>query len=306
MVPKLDQVDLRLLRVFTNVVDCGGFAAAQIELGVGQSTISSHMADLEGKLGMRLCDRGRGGFRLTGNGRDVYEAAQRLFRSLETFTSDMEALRGRMVGELHLGTIDNIITNRHFRLSDAIARFKHRESAVRLNLHVGSPTTIERAVVDGRLQIGLGSYTNRAAGVEYISLFDEPQNLYCGRDHPLFEEAEQLADIQQLRNFEHVKRSYIPDSAYPFRELFNATAQTDNVEAIALLVLSSRFVGFLPTHCAEPWIRAGSMKAIRPDILHYSAQFELIVRRNRPPNSFVDAFIEDVMAVYRDEATAAE
>lgn len=306
MIPKLDQIDLRLLRVFATVVDCRGFSSAQVELGIGQSTISSHMADLEAKLGMRLCERGRGGFRLTENGREVYEASQRLFRSLETFTSEVEALRGRLVGELHLGTIDNIITNERFRLSDAIARFKSRESAVRINIHVGTPTDIERAVIDGRLQLGLGGYTNRASGIEYIRLFDERQNLYCARRHPLFDVAADLDDLRRLRAYEHVKRSYVPDSIHPFSEYMNATAQAANIEALALLILSGEFLGFLPTHYAERWVRTDAMRAIRPDHLHYDAQIELIVRRNRAQQSLVRVFIDDLRWVCEASPLAAE
>ena len=59
------ETDLRLLKVFRTVVDSGGFAAAQSELNIGTSTISSHMATLEQRLGAKLCQRGRVGFQLT-------------------------------------------------------------------------------------------------------------------------------------------------------------------------------------------------------------------------------------------------
>ncbi|MCP4328190.1 MAG: LysR family transcriptional regulator [Alphaproteobacteria bacterium] len=305
-IPKLDQVDLRLLRVFATIVDCGGFSSAQVELGIGQSTVSSHMSDLEAKLGVRLCDRGRSGFRLTETGRHVYEATQRVFRSLETFTSEVEALRGRLVGELHIGTIDNVITNIRFPLSSAIARFKRRQSAVSINIHVGTPHDIERAIVDGRLQLGLGTYTNRATGIEYFTLFRERLHLYCGRQHPVYEAAETLSDLNQLRQYEHVKRTYIPDSIHPFGELINATAQASNIEAIALLVLSGQFLGFLPAHYAERWVKSGAMRAVRPDTLIFFAEIELIARRNRARHSIVNAFIDDLIANVGEIPAAAE
>src|SRR5687768_16909560 len=85
----ISDADIRLLKVFNAVVQCGGFAAAQVELNVGQSTISAHMATLESRLGVRLCERGRGGFRLTEQGRHIHEAAQRLFREVESFRADV-------------------------------------------------------------------------------------------------------------------------------------------------------------------------------------------------------------------------
>ena len=79
MLPKLNDADLRLLRLFATIVEAGGFTAAQTQLNISQSRISGMMADLEARLGMRLCQRGRVGFRLTDKGRVVYEASRRLF-----------------------------------------------------------------------------------------------------------------------------------------------------------------------------------------------------------------------------------
>ena len=38
--PRLHKADLHMLAVFMTVAECGGFAAAQVALNVGQSTIS--------------------------------------------------------------------------------------------------------------------------------------------------------------------------------------------------------------------------------------------------------------------------
>ncbi|MGH8844684.1 MAG: helix-turn-helix domain-containing protein, partial [Advenella sp.] len=54
--------DLRLLRVFRTVAKMGSFTAAESALGITRSAISLHMSDLEKRLGMRLCQRGRAGF----------------------------------------------------------------------------------------------------------------------------------------------------------------------------------------------------------------------------------------------------
>jgi len=39
----VSDVDLRLLRVFSTIVACNGFSAAQDSLGMTQATISTHM-----------------------------------------------------------------------------------------------------------------------------------------------------------------------------------------------------------------------------------------------------------------------
>ena len=44
---QLSDIDLRLLRVFRTVVECGGFSVAESVLGIGRSAISQQMSDLE-------------------------------------------------------------------------------------------------------------------------------------------------------------------------------------------------------------------------------------------------------------------
>ena len=47
----LSDIDLRLIRIFCTIVESNGFAGAQIALNMGQSTLSTHLAALEAKLG---------------------------------------------------------------------------------------------------------------------------------------------------------------------------------------------------------------------------------------------------------------
>src|SRR5256885_16544158 len=75
MLHTVSDLDLRLLRVFLAIVDAGGVSAAQASLGVGQSTLSSQLSTLETRLGFSLCERGRGGFRLTAKGRRFVDMA---------------------------------------------------------------------------------------------------------------------------------------------------------------------------------------------------------------------------------------
>ncbi|HMN56677.1 MAG TPA: LysR family transcriptional regulator, partial [Ottowia sp.] len=75
---QLSDMDLRLLQVFKAVVDCGGMAAAELELNIGISAVSRHVKDLETRLGLTLCRRGRAGFALTAEGQRVYDETLRL------------------------------------------------------------------------------------------------------------------------------------------------------------------------------------------------------------------------------------
>ena len=54
MLGALTDSDIKLLRVFYVIAQCGGFSAAQAQLNLSQSAISTRMAQLEARLGCRL------------------------------------------------------------------------------------------------------------------------------------------------------------------------------------------------------------------------------------------------------------
>lgn len=294
----ISHADIRLLKVFNTVVQCGGFAAAQVELNVGQSTISAHMATLETRLGVRLCERGRGGFRLTEQGRHIHAAAQRLFREVESFRADVEGLRGRLAGELHIGTVDNVISNPAFTLSEALRRFKRRGGNVRIHVVVGRPTEVERAVVDGSVHVGIGAYTRQISGITHVPLLRERQYLYCGAGHPLFGMGKNEIDIDQIGNWECVKRPYVPDVDIPDCARLKSTALAENMEAIAFLILSGQFIGFLPEHYAEQWTRLNRMHAVLQERMYYDSHIEMLVRSSVPQSLAVNLFVEDLLAAF--------
>src|SRR5690606_5628507 len=105
------------LRVFKTVAEFGGFAAAESALGITRSAISLHMSDLETRLGMRLCQRGRAGFALTDQGSEVLRAGETVLAAIEGFRSEVNRLHRSLRGELNVGLINNLVTQPKMRIT---------------------------------------------------------------------------------------------------------------------------------------------------------------------------------------------
>jgi DNA-binding transcriptional LysR family regulator len=304
---KLADVDLKLLRVFLAIVEAGGFAAAQAQLNLSPSRISTLLADLEARLGMRLCQRGRVGFRLTDKGRAVHEATLQLVGALEQFRARAGALRGHLVGELQIGIVDNTLTNPDCRLAAAIGRFRARASDVHVSLHVLAPTELEQAVLDQRLPAAIGAFHHHVAGLGYAPLFVEEQTLYCGRGHPFFQRPDATIKPADIADVDFVDRGYGGGvkARLPGAD-FRASAAANNMEAIATLILSGRYIGYLPTHCAALWVGRGLMRSLLPAQLAYESLFELITRKGVERTPALQAFLEDLRAAHGAVAARAE
>ena len=157
MIGRLSDIDVRLLRHFVTVVEAGGFSLAAARLNVSESTISQQMSDLEARLGMRLCERGRGGFRLTRNGDEVYKATVELLEDMTRFRDRLAVLGSELSGTLNLGVADAIITMAESNLIETIRAYGDKCPDIAINLHMLTPRELERGVIDGRLQLAGGS-----------------------------------------------------------------------------------------------------------------------------------------------------
>jgi DNA-binding transcriptional LysR family regulator len=307
MTYQISQVDLRLLRVFMAVVDSGGFIYAQEELNVSQSTLSCHMSELEERLGMRLCERGRSGFRVTNDGQMVYQAAQRLFNHIDEFNSDVRSNKGKLVGELQIACMDHIVMNQQLKLSDALGRFKDRNGNVNISLHIKSPPEVQHGVAEGVYHVGIGSPLKQSAGVEYIPLCTQRHQLFCAMTHPLFGEPDSEMKMSELSRWDMVRPKFRQAEVMPkrFRKLPSMTATGFNIEGIAMLVLSGRFIGFLPVNYAEQWVRKGEMRALWADEIEATVEIALVCKKQRSYKPQVEAFIRDVLHCHHIEDRSA-
>ncbi|RDE24578.1 LysR family transcriptional regulator [Motiliproteus coralliicola] len=290
---QLADPDLKLLRVFKTVVECGGFSAAEVELNIGRSAISRQMADLETRLGMRLCQRGRSGFQLTEHGRLVYDATQELLIDLEKFRSNVNQAHSRLVGELVLSLTDNMITDTNSVIVKVLGEFHQREPEVTINLQVAAPNEVERAVIEGRANLGVAPYHHQLPGLNYQDLHQETSKLYCGANHPLFSMPDSQINMKLLTEYDFIVPGYAHVILLKehFPEL-KGSATSYQVEGIATLILSGQYIGFLPEHYAAQWASSGQIRPVLPDSLNYQVPFKVITRKDAQPNLLRTAFLE--------------
>ena len=279
--PNLDTIDIRLLRVFAAVVRNQGFSAAQMELNVNQPTISAHMSQLEVRLGLHLCHRGRSGFKLTKDGEQVYEATQALFNAIETFKTDVGGLRGQLVGEVHVGMVDAVVTNPDFKLSAAIKKFNQQAPEVKLHLHIKAPNVLQRNIQEEKLHFAITSIYRPSDINHEIPLFEESQTLYCALGHELFNVPKSQISMQMLEALPFAARNNIDNSASSETKNFNRMSISEDMECIATLILSGQYIGYLPHHYARHWQKKGLMKPLLEEELSYRSEFFLCYKKSR-------------------------
>jgi len=292
---QLGDAHIRLLRIFRAVIECGGFAAAEVELNISRPAISQAITELESLMNMRLCHRGRAGFSMTEQGEQVYEATLQLLGSLETFRTQINAINTELRGELNIGITDNMVTIPQMKITRALAMLKARGPDVMFNIRMVPPNEIEAGILDGKLHVGVVPDLRTLPGLNYYPLYEEQSLLYCSVEHPLFDQDHSQLNDQELAQFDAVLPAYpqSPEIKQQQKELKVAATSTDR-EGIAFLILSGRFIGFLPTHYAERWVREGKLKAIQPEQRAFQTRFSAITRKGARPNLILEAYMEEL------------
>ncbi|MGO3892515.1 MAG: LysR family transcriptional regulator [Paenalcaligenes sp.] len=293
---QVSDFDLRLLRVFKTVAKAGGFAAAESILGISRSAISMHMSDLEKRLGMRLCQRGRAGFSLTDQGREVLRASETVLAAIEGFRSEVNQLHHSLRGDFNIGLMNSLVTQPKMRITTALQQLCSANTNVRVNISMSTPGEIERGLLDGRLHVGALPLITTLPSLDYVPLYDEHSYLYCSNRHPLFADAATV-ELATLYTARAIQPNYrMPPDAIQLHHPLLRTATASDREAIAFLILTGEHIGFLPDHLAANWVNQGVMRALRPDQMHFSITLAAATRKGRRQNLIVDKFLEALNA----------
>ncbi len=294
---KISGSDLHLLTIFDAVVRSGGFSAAQAELGLSQSTISNHISALEQRLGVTLCKRGRSGFQLTDKGRVVHEIGQNLDVALDHHSAILAELKGALAGTLRIGTVNSIASDENMKLPQALFQFAQSAPMVKVELSQETPQTLLTKIINGQLHAGIGGFDNPMQGLKFERIYTEKHSLYCGARHPQFYTTEGQAPVFDIDEYAHVNRRYWSRRRRQSLSIKETDVMVNDIESQLLLVLSGRYLGLLPDHLAQPYVKRGELCVLPREQFEYLCEMQIVIKSGTQPR-MVNAFRKAVLEAH--------
>jgi len=295
---RLADVELRQLKVFRAVVECGNFAVAEIELNISRSRISNRISELEDRLGIKLMERGRGrpGFRLTPQGERVLRVTDELFGNIDQFGQDIARIKSESKGLLRIAISDDVLLMPDYQVfCEVIAAFQDSTTDVQMELLARAVDETEHDVLDGRVDVVIGAVFKRRAELEYIPLSSHRCYLYCGKKHPFFKTTDSALNKETIQSQDLAGAGFkLGASAAGFTARFPLKAIANHMSARLMLIQSGVYLGFLPDYFAEPHQESGDLRRIQPKRYCYTVDNAIFFAKNARQNSLVDLFIEEL------------
>jgi DNA-binding transcriptional LysR family regulator len=250
---------------------------------------------LERGLGSPLCLRGRGGFRLTPFGEATLAATRQLFADIDTFQKRVGRSNDRLVGRLRIGIVDGVISNPALGLQGPIKRLMEVAPNAFIDLRLGTPHELEQWVTEGHRDVAIGPFAKQGPGVVYVALHRETQGLYCGAAHKLFKVARpDVGDIEKslfsVRGYRQLEDLYRVNHPRP-------SANVIHMEAQAMLILSGKFIGFLPCHIGDGFATTGQMRELRPQTYQFVSQHYAAYRRADKDQALIKLFMKELKKI---------
>lgn len=283
------ETELRLLRMFSVVVQAGGFSAATAELQVDLSTISRQFKELEARVGARLARRGRGGFVLTVEGEALLRLSRQLFGAIEEFSRALGGVATLSAPQLRIGAVDALLGAPEMAgpggLPAALAACGRALPGLQVQLQLLRPTEIERRILADELDAGLLAARPAAAGLEQHPLYSEQSGLYVAPGHPWHGRTARRALTEaELAHAAVVVDPYWNELPAAARAgLLPGLTRADSIEGVALLVASGLFAGFLPLHVVASQPALAGARELEPARFRHQQDIVLTCRAGQLP-----------------------
>lgn len=185
----------------------------------------------------------------------------------------MDRIHSRQSVRLRVGTIDSIATFSDLDLSGAISRFMQIHADVLIELDTDTPARLQKSLLEAKRDVIISGSIQVMPGMNYAEITSEIHHLYCGDQHPWFDRSDADLTQEEFQAANFSVRSYMHfDDAYRLGHV-TPSAKVGSMEAQEVLILSGRYVGFLPHHRGKIWQDQGRMRPVKARDIQFTSRF---------------------------------
>lgn len=295
-------MQMHQLAVFKKVADTKTFSRAGDDLYLSQSTVSTHVRNLEEYFGRRLFDRMGKEVALTPFGERLYRWAEHLLELHGRAVDDLKDYTGDMAGTLHIAASS---VPSQYLAPTIMAAFHRRFPSVTFVLRQGSSEQIADLLIRGQANLGIMGERYHQDRIAYVPFHKERLVLITPPDWSL----EEPVTLEQVLQHRHIFRSQGSGTQATLERLlrnrdmrpgeFRIVAYLDSVQAVKQAVQDGLGAAFVSEIAASDALERGRFNLYRVPELCEERPFYFAHSFARTLAPYVEEFIRLGQAIYR-------
>ncbi|MCB1126169.1 MAG: LysR family transcriptional regulator [Verrucomicrobiae bacterium] len=286
-------MQIESLKVFCDLAETESFTkAAQIN-HITQSAVSQQISSLERQFKALLIERSKKKFRLTREGKVLYDASKHIVQTFETLHTQLQELKDIISGTVRVATIYSIGLH---ALPPYIKRYMKSYPTVNVHVEYRRANQVVEDVLGNVVDIGLIAYPHRDSKLDVVALPKEPMAVICHPQHPLARSKSIKLSALAGQNFV----AFEPD--IPTRRAVDkvlrehgvqvaTVMEFDNVETVKRAVEIDAGVAIVPVTTIKQEITKQTLMALKVDDADLSRPIAAIHKKNKVLSTAMKQFI---------------
>jgi DNA-binding transcriptional LysR family regulator len=291
-------MELRQLRHFVAVVECGNLSQAARKVHISQPALTRSIKALEDLLRARLLDRKPRGVVPTATGEVFYQHAKLILNECRRAKEDVSGVEAGAVGQVNIGIAAMFAA---FIIDEAVANVTEHFPKLHVSVTEGFYEDLIAQLRDGHLD---AIFTNFPVASVESDLALEPLwtvtavTLVAAR-HPLARKRKiAAADVADAKwvvvNQPHVAETFDHLFAENRLAMPASTVRTNSLDLIKALVLRRGFVSFLPEHLVSEELKRGELAVLKLPQGRIERRAGLIMRSGAQPRPALTHVLKEI------------
>ena len=279
-------IDPRALLTFHRVCEAGTISGAARALNLSQPSVSSAIAALEARLGVKLFDRARTGIILTPEGESLRMRAEALHNLLRDAAAEVDSTRGGIAGPLRIGGTPGALVS---LLPPVLRALDNAGLALALNVIERADGVLNELLLSGDIELAFVTTDIEEPPPDLMetTFSRDPFALIVGPAHDNLPERMSLREAAGLD-------WVLPEAHGAFRRQVDAlfvagglavprsVVRCDSLLTTKAIVRTGRRVTVLPREVASAELSVGALRAIVLD--EAAVPRSVGIRRHRERN----------------------
>jgi len=282
------------LKIFSDLVESQSFSKAAKINSITQSAVSQQLRAMEKHFSILIVDRSQKQFRLTREGKELYDSAKEILHRYEKLVSDLQEMKKIISGNIHISTIYSIGLH---ELPPYIKRFLQKYPSVNVRVEYRRSNLVYEDILHNSVDLGLVAYPNQMRQLEVIPFRDDELVLICHPNHDLAKHAEvaieDLKDCKVIGFDQDIPTRKATDVIFRDHDLdLEPIMEFDNIETVKRAVEIDSGVAIVPQATVTQEINQGTIRRVGLKGGNFTRPLAIIHRKGRVLTPAMRKFIE--------------